>query len=519
MVSVLLDRHVAEGRGERTAIKTPEKSITYRELNRLTNRVGNALRTLGVEMEQRVALLLPDSPSFIAAFLGAMKIGAVPVPLNTLAGPADFEYFLNDSRAKVLVVGAALFHNVELIRSRCSSLKHVIVDGEEIPGALAFDRLVGGQQDDLEPAHTHHDDPAYWLYSSGTTGRPKGVVHLHRDMVSCVSAYAQHVLNLGADDLLFSVPRLFFSYGLVNSLYIPLWSGAASLLSADRPDPTLTLRLITQHRPTIFFSVPTSYTAILNEIERRVCRQAGRVCRQAGGADYDFGSLRLAISAGEALPVPLLERWRNVTGVEILDGIGTTEVGYIFISNRPGRVRPGSSGEVVPGYDVKIVAEDGAEVGPGVVGDLLVKAESGAAYYWHQREKSRETFQGEWLRTGDKYVKEADGYYFYVGRADDLFKVSGHWVSPIEIEERLLQHPAVSECAVVGVRDESGLMKPKAYVVLREGSAGHDQLVQELHAFVREKLPPFKTPQWISLVPGLPKTATGKIERFKLRVQ
>lgn len=502
MVSVLLDRHLAEGRGARTALVTPDGALTYEELYRLTNRVGHGLKALGLEPEQRVALLLPDGPAFVASFLGAMKLGAVPVPLNTLAGPSDYEFFLNDSRAKILVVGAETWPKIRPIRVRCRLLKHVILCGAEEPDAIAFDRFVDAQDDELPPAETHRDDPSYWLYSSGTTGRPKGVVHCHRDMVSCVSAYAREVIKLSADDLLFSVPRLFFSYGLVNSLYLPLWAGAASLLWPERPEPTSVVRLIRRHRPTIFFSVPTSYSAILHAIE--------------SGADHDFRSLRLAISAGEPLPGSMLERWRNVTGIELLDGLGTTEVGYIFISNRPGRVRPGSSGQLLSGYEARIVDETGHDVPPGEVGTLLVKAESSAAGYWHRGEKTRETFRGEWLKTGDKYSRDAEGYYRYVGREDDLFKVSGQWVSPSEVEESLLSHAAVAECAVVGRADEHGLIRPHAYVVLK-GETGSQERARELRESVEKQLPAFKAPHEISFVTELPKTSTGKIQRFKLR--
>jgi benzoate-CoA ligase family protein len=343
------------------------------------------------------------------------------------------------------------------------------------------------------------DEPCYWLYSSGTTGRPKGVVHLHGDMLACVATYAEEVAGITPEDVTFSVPRLFFSYGLVNSLFLPLLAGASTILCPERPDPARVLAVMRRHRPSIFFSVPTSYAALCAALE--------------GGenADHPFGSLRLAVSAGEPLPEPMYHRWVGLTGVELLDGLGSTEVGYIYCSNLPGRVRPGSSGVMIGDHEGRIVDEHGRDVAEGEAGELWVRAESTALGYWNQRQRTKAMFVGEWLRTGDRYRRDADDYYWYLGRTNDLFKVSGQWVSPLEVESCLLEHPAVLECAVVGAEDEAGLVKPKAYVVRRSNVAVSEA---ELQAHVKARLH-----RWVDFVDELPKTATGKVQRYKLREQ
>ncbi len=501
MASLLVDRHLEAGAGEREALLHPGGSLSYRELWESVNRAAHLFRTLGVEPEQRVLLLLPDSPEFIFAFLGAMKAGAVPVPVSTLAGRSDYEYFLRDSGAKLLLTHAGLYEKVEGVWQGIPGLRAAVVVGDQPSGCLAFETLHAAQPAFFDPAPTHKDDMAYWLYSSGTTGRPKAVIHLHHDMVFCIESYARHVLAMTAEDRTFAVPRLFFSYGLGCSLYLPLWCGASTVLLPERPSPAGVFEAIERFRPTLFFSVPTSYAALLREAE---------------GRDPDVSSLRLAISAGEPLPPPLYRRWMDRFGVELLDGLGATEVGYIYISNRPGAVRPGSSGQLLPGYEAKIVDGEGREVGPGEVGDLWMKGESVAAGYWRRHDKTKATFVGEWYRTGDRYSRDADGYYSYMGRADDLLRVSGQWVSPFEVESALLEHPAVAECAVVGGLDADGLEKSRAWVVLRPGAAVNG-LEEALKAHVRARLAPFKAPRWVSVVPELPKTSTGKIQRFKLR--
>ncbi len=501
MTARLLDHQLEAGRGERVAIRFGDRRIRYQELAEAVARVAHALRALGVQMEQRVMLLLPDCPEFIAVFLGAMRIGAVPLPVNTLAPAEDYDYYLADSRATVLVVYQDLLPAVEAARRRAPALCHTVVVGEAA-GAISYEEWVRDQPTSIDPAPTHRDDAAYWLYSSGTTGRPKAVIHLHHDMVYCTEAYARSVLAMSEDDVVFSVPRLFFSYGLVNSLYLPLWGGASVVLCQERPDPARIFDLIERERPTLFFSVPTSYVALLRAAEER---------------KPDLSSLRLCISAGEPLPETVYHRWLETVGVDLLDGIGTTEVGYIFISNRPGGVRPGSSGQLLPGYGARIVDEAGRDLPDWKVGDLLIKGESVAAGYWNQHQKTKAAFIGEWYRTGDKYYRDEDGYYFYVSRSDDLLRVGAQWVSPLEVEDALLSHATVAEVAVVGGVDEHGLTKARAFVVVRPEAAPSPALGEELQAHVKRKLPPFKVPRWIDFLPELPKTATGKIQRYRLR--
>jgi benzoate-CoA ligase len=498
-----VDRHLQEGRAERVALRYEGRTFTYGQVAALVNRVGNALRDLGVEMENRVLLLLYDSPQFVAGFFGAIKIGAVPVPVNTMMRAQDYAYVLNDSRAKVLIAHRPLWDEVAKVRGQLKHLRHVVIVGEPEPGQHAFDAWTAKASPDLQPAPTSKDDAAFWLYSSGSTGFPKAAVHLQHDMVYCAELYARQILGIGPHDVTFSAAKLFFAYGLGNSLYFPFRVGAATILYPGRPLPETVFDIIARERPTLFFGVPTLYAAMLAvpDAERR----------------YDLSSLRLCVSAGEALPAELYRRWKARFGSDILDGIGTTEVLHIFISNRPGRVRPGSSGLVVPGYEVRIVDEEGRPVKPGEIGNLLAKGDSICAYYWNQHDKTKQTILGEWIVTGDKYSQDDEGYYWYAGRSDDMLKVGGIWVSPIEVESTLIQHPAVLEAAVVGQEDDDRLVKPKAFVVLKPGYAATPALEEELKAFVKERIAPYKYPRWIAFLPELPKTATGKIQRFKLR--
>jgi len=498
-----VDRHVEEGRGGTTAFFYEDTSITYQGLQEMVNRAGNALLDLGVRREQRVLCLLLDSPEFLATFWGAIKIGAVPIPINTMMRGDDYLYFLDDSRAPVAVISEPLLAEAGPVLGRAKHLKHVVIEGRPGAGQLEFEKWIGAASARLEAVATSKDEPAFWLYSSGSTGRPKGAVHLHHDMPYCGETYATQVLGMTEHDRTVSAAKLFFAYGLGNNMYFPMHVGGQGVLYPHRPLPEAMFELLHRHRPTIFFGVPTLYAAMLQvkEAERR----------------YDLSSLRLCVSAGEALPEELYRRWQEKFGVEILDGIGTTEILHVFLSNRPGQVRPGSTGRPVPGYEAILVDDEGRAVPAGEIGNLRVKGDSTMAYYWNQHEKTKEALHGQWIQTGDKYYQDPDGYFWYCGRADDMLKVGGIWVSPVEVENTLVSHPAVLESAVVGREDSDALVKPKAFVVLKDGFTASAALATELQGFVKEKIAPYKYPRWIEFVGDLPKTATGKIQRFKLR--
>lgn len=500
-VSVFIDRHIAQGGGERVALRWRDQTVTYTELAAHVNRTGNAFLRLGVRPEERVLLVAFDSPEFVYSFWGAIKIGAVPVPVNTFLRPDEYAYMLEDSRARALVTSQEVWPTLAPIVS--SRVRHRVVVGDGGPETLSFENLVRHESATLNPEPTHRDDMALWLYSSGSTGSPKGVVHLHRDLVYCSATYAQEVLGMGPDDVTLSAARLFFAYGLGGGMYFALHVGGTAALVSERPTPESMFAAIHRYRPTIFFGVPTLYAAMLQvkDVEQR----------------YDLSSLRLCASAGEALPAELFKQWKARFGVEILDGIGSTEALHIFLSNRAGRVQPGSSGTPVPGYEVRITNERGQDVPQGEVGDLMIKGGSLTSGYWRKLEATRRALQGEWLRTGDTYYQDADGVYWYCGRSDDMLKVSGQWVSPAEIEGLLFQHAAVLEAAVVGWEDENRLVKPKAFVVLKEGATPSPTLAEELQAFVKARTLAHKYPRWIEFVAELPKTATGKIQRYKLR--
>jgi benzoate-CoA ligase family protein len=503
VASWFVDRPVADGRGTAPAFHCEHRVLSYADVQELANRTGHALRELGVEMEQRVLMICLDTPEFLGAFWGAIKIGAVPVPVNTLLRAADYRYVLDDSRARVAVVSAPLLAEAAPALQGARDLRHVLVAGGAPGPYLSFEDRVARASSSLEAAPTSRDDVAFWLYSSGSTGRPKGAVHLHHDMVVAAETYAKQVLGLRGTDKVYSVAKLFFAYGLGNAGYFPMSVGAQSVLYPHRPTPDSVFDLIARQRPTIFFGVPTLYAAML--------------AAKAADRRNDLSSLRLCVSAGEALPADLYRRWHERFGVEIVDGIGTTETGHIFLSNRPGAVRPGSSGLPVPGYDCIIVDDEGRPVPPGEVGNLRVRGDSTMAYYWNKHEKTKETLFGPWIQTGDKYHQDAEGYFWYDGRGDDMLKVGGIWVSPIEVEATLIQHDAVLEAAVVGQEDDDRLMKPRAYVVLKDPARASEALAGELRAFVKDRIASYKYPRWIDFVPELPKTATGKIQRFKLR--
>jgi benzoate-CoA ligase len=464
------------------------------------------LRGRGVAIENRVLLIMADRPQFIETYIGAMKIGAVPVPINVMSTPEEVAYYVNDSRAAVVVVDRSLEERLG-DPERLRYLKHVFVlGGGALTASLSYEEEFDAASEDLETEPTHRDDPSYWLYSSGTTGQPKGTVHLQRDMVYCTGTWIMHVAKPTRQDIYYSASKLPFSYGLVNGLYQPLLAGCATVVVPEPSSASVVAATLKRFRPTIFFSVPTLYNLILRE-------------REAGNLDIEVSSLRLCISAGEALPAAIYDRWLKTFGLELLDGIGSTEFGYIYIQNLPGQTKANASGQVLPGYEARILDEDENPVPDGEIGELYMKSESFAATYWNKRERSRDAFRGPWLKTGDRYRRDSDGYYYYAGRADDVFKTSGQWVSPIEVEGVLLRHPSVAEAAVVGVTDSDGLMKPKALVVLKAGYEAGPQLVTTLQDHAKAELAPdyYKYPRWIDFVPDLPKTATGKIQRYRLR--
>jgi benzoate-CoA ligase family protein len=499
-----VDRHLAEGRRDAIAIECRNRRVSYSELHEQVNRVGSAFRhELGVRPEERIVLLMLDSPELIFSFFGAIKIGAVPIPLNTLWTPADYEYVLNDSRAGVVIVSASLRSRIADVVQRCPWVRHVVVaDADDDGTAIEWSGLIARASPNLAAESTSCDAPAFWLYSSGSTGRPKGCVHLQHDMVVCAENYAQRVLGIRPGDRCFSVARLFFAYGLGNAMYFPFAVGATSILSPGPTTPPAVYDVIERYRPTLFFSVPTHYAMMLAHHDPH---------RQ-----FDLSSIRCAVSAGEALPASVFTRFKERFGLEILDGIGSTEVLHIFISNRPGQIRPGSSGVLVPGYEAKLVDESGAPVPTGEIGNLLICGDSTCAYYWNRHEQTKDTIAGHWIRTGDHYYQDPDGFFWFAGRSDDMLKVGGIWVSPIELEHTLLEHPDVQGCGVTGRADHDGLIKPIAYVVAKTPEPGA-ALAAELQQFAVERLAAYKRPRWVEFVDSLPTTATGKLQRYKLR--
>lgn len=500
----LLARNLAAGRAGKIAYLDDRGSITYGDLAARVNQAANALRALGLQPEDRVMLALHDSIDFPVMFLGAIKAGIVPIATNTLLTAQDYRYMLADSRARALVVSAPLLETFTPLLPEAESLRYVIVSGEAALaiGQSALAPLLAAAPATFEPVPTTADDACFWLYSSGSTGAPKGTVHVHSSLIHTAELYARPILGLCEDDVVFSAAKLFFAYGLGNSLTFPLAIGATAVLMAERPTPESVFKRWREQRPTIFYGVPTLYAALLASPDLPP-REAIR--------------LRCCTSAGEALPADIGQRFTDHFGIEILDGIGSTEMLHIFLSNRPGEVRYGTTGKPVPGYDIRLCDEHGAEVPVGTLGELQIRGPTAAQMYWNNRAQSQSTFIGPWTRAGDKYSVDADGYYTYGGRSDDMLKVSGQYVSPFEVEGALMTHPAVLEAAVVGREDDEGLTKPLAYVVLKVGNTGTPALETALKAHVKARLAPHKYPRWIRFAAELPKTATGKIQRFKLR--
>jgi benzoate-CoA ligase family protein len=499
----LVDRHVQSGGGDRTAVIGPDGPLSYAELLERVRRMASGLRDLGVRPEERVLIHMPDSPDTLALILGAMRIGAVPVPVSTMMTAKDLAVVLGDSRARVLAAGAEFAATAEEAAQGAPDLTTFVLTGGTPPRAPDWarshllDKVAESTGDDA-PYATSPDSSALWLYTSGTTGLPKAAVHRHASIRSVCETYGAQVLGIRPDDRCLSVPKLFFAYGIGNSCFFPLSAGASTVLEPARPTPSLVAERLAAERPTLFFGVPTFYAALL-----------------AADLPADtFASVRRAVSAGEPLPAPIFRRFAERFGVEILDGIGATEALHIFVSNRPGEVRPGSTGLPVPGYDVRIVGDDGTEVAPGTPGHLMVRGDSIATGYWCRTEVTRRVFQGEWLRTGDTYVADEDGSLRFLGRSDDMIKAGGIWVSPSEVESRLLEHPGVAQAVVIAVPDGDGLDKPVAGVVRAEGS---EVTEEEIVAFCREGLAAFKRPRAVFFLESLPTTATGKIQRYVLR--
>jgi len=501
LVDHFVDCHVREGRGDKVAIISGERQVTYSEIAELVNRVGNGLLNLGIQEEQRVLLVLPDSPEFAAAYFGAMKIGAVAVPTNTAVRAGDYAYFLEDSRARIAIVHSTLLPEFQAGLSGQHYCKSIIVCGDSASAHLHWDPFLQAASPKLDAAPTNKDDVAFWLWTSGSTGKPKAAVHLHRDWIYCCEYYARGMLDIQTNDITFSSSKLFHAYGLGNALMFPFHVGATTILYPGKVKAKVILESAQSNRPTLFFSVPTLYAAMLQEAEQ---------------VSYDLKSVRLAVSAAEPLPAEIFRRWKQRFGVEILDGIGSTEVLHIYLSAGVGQVHPGSTGQVVPGYELALVDDAGQPVPSGAIGDLLVAGSSIAQRYWNQQDLTRSRMRGRWFFTGDKFSVDEGGYYWYAGRSDDMFRVSGGWVSPIEVESALIEHPCVLEAAVIPFEEESGIQTPKAFVVLAHGNAG-EALTKELQGFVKQRITPYKYPRRIEFLPELPKTATGKILRYKLR--
>ncbi|MFO1028606.1 MAG: benzoate-CoA ligase family protein [Acetobacteraceae bacterium] len=511
-VDWFVDRHVRDGGGDRLAFRDPWRDLTYGALQTETRRFAGALRRAGIARERRVVLLLQDTIDFPIAFWGAIRAGVVPVPINTLLTAETVRYVLDDSRAGAVIVSAPVAAALTPALLDSGSDRLLVIsqpDGSSgtpvLPGAIDLQSFLAGADAETSTTVTPADEVAFWLYSSGSTGAPKGVRHVHASLRVTADTYGARVLGIRQDDVMFSVAKAFHAYGLGNSLTFPQSVGAATVFLPDRPTPDAVLGMMAKHNPTLFAGVPTLYAAML----------ANPMLMPGAGSQR----LRRCISAGEALPADIGHRWKSVVGVDILDGIGSTEMLHIFISNNPDDIRYGTTGRPVPGYEARVVDEHDRPVPNGEAGELVVRGDSAAEGYWNQRPKSRRTFQGEWTYTGDTYIRDTDGYFRFCGRRDEMLKVSGVWVSPFEVEEALISHPAVLEAAVVGREDDAHLTKPKAFVILQQEGLSRNpaELTAELQDHVKARIGVWKYPRWIEFVDSLPKTATGKIQRFRLR--
>jgi benzoate-CoA ligase family protein len=493
---------------DNTAIAGEPRRVTFAELASLANRVGNALLEQGLSRGDRVLIVLPDSAEFIASFFGAAKIGAVAVPVNPFARSADYIHYIEDSEPRTAIVHSGALECFLPASGERPQMPIVVVSEGQVEthgvSCVIWNDWIASASDTPAAAKTSAVDSAFMLYTSGSGGMPKGAVHRHGDMLVATSNYAQGVLGLRSNDVTFSTSKLFFAYGLGNGMYFPLAFGASTILNPQRTNTERVIELVSKYQPTIFFAVPTFYAAILRESE-------------TAGRRLDFSSVRQCVSAGETLPAEIFDRWKRTIGLEILDGIGSTEMLHIFISSQPGECKPGSCGFPVSGYDAKIVDDSGNDLPAGEIGNLWVRGASAFAEYWRIPQLTARTKRGDWVVTGDKFLRDPEGYYHYCGRADDMLKVAGMWVSPVEVENAILGHPHVAEAAVVGATDARGLTYAVAYITLRAGCEGSDELAEEIRGHVKARLVSHKVPREVRFCGELPKTVTGKIQRFKLR--
>jgi benzoate-CoA ligase family protein len=500
-----VDRHLQEGRGAKAVALGRTWTLTFAQLHDGVCRMANVLRSLGVAPGDRVMLLAKDGPAFYFGFLGAARIGAVVIPTNTFLRAADYAYMLADSKAKVVLVSAGTIDEVvPALAQPGVAVEHRIAIDSPRDGWRKLDDLLAAASPDCPVAPTSPNSPCFWLYSSGSTGAPKASVHEHKDMIYTSEHYAVGTLDLTEDDVIFSAPKLFFAYGLGNSLSFPLWAGCTAILLEDRPTAENTLNMIRRFEPTLYFGVPTLYAAQVAALEKSGAMSMERV--------------RLCLTGGEPLPPAVFERWKRLTGLDVLDGIGSSEALHIYAQNMPGRTKLGSAGQVVPGYLLRVIDADGKDAPDLEPGELVVQGGSVAKFYWNKPERTASAWTKDgWFRSGDTMYRDADGYFFFCGRGDDMLKVGGIWVAPFEIESALAAHPAVMEAAVIGASDENGLIKPKGYCVLRDSGQAGAALERELIGFIKQRLAPFKYPRWIEFIDELPKTASGKIQRYKLR--